>query len=288
MARVPGTIIAISSHVAHGGVGNRGMVFALERLGFETWSVPTILLPRHFGYGPQPKIVPEPHAFALLLDALVAGGRAREVAGIVSGFFASAGQIEATAALVAAVKSARPEALYLCDPVIGDLGRLYVGEGLATLLRDTLLPLADMATPNAFECRWLSGAADDEPLADAAARLPVPTVLVTSAPSPLRGRIANLLVEGGRATLFEHHKVETAAKGTGDLLAALLLARRLAGLSAAEAAERATATLAEITTATAEAGAPELLLAEHQEAIVAPRADVSVRRLNAHKTSHRP
>ena len=41
-----GAVIAISSHVARGSVGNRAMVFALERLGFEVWAVPTIVAAR--------------------------------------------------------------------------------------------------------------------------------------------------------------------------------------------------------------------------------------------------
>jgi pyridoxine kinase len=279
MSKIPGIVIVISSHVAHGGVGNRALVFALERLGFEVWAVPTIMLPRHLGYGPLPRIVPEPHAFGLLLDALVDGDYARNVAGIVSGFFAAAGQIEATAQLAARVKEARPDALYLCDPVIGDVGGLYVGEGLAAQIRDRLLPLADIATPNAFECRWLGNAAEDEPLREVAKRLGPPAVLATSAPALMRGQIGNLLVENGRATLFEHRRVQTAAKGTGDLVAALLLGRRLQGLSTSEATERALSSVAEITAATAEAGAPELLFTELQEALVAPRAKIHVRQL---------
>ena len=49
---MPDVVISISSHVARGCVGNRAMVFALERLGFETWAVPTVLLPHHPGHGP--------------------------------------------------------------------------------------------------------------------------------------------------------------------------------------------------------------------------------------------
>jgi pyridoxine kinase len=173
-----GAVIVISSHVARGGVGNRAMVFALERLGFEVWAVPTVFLPHHPGHGPVSRIVPDEEAFTSLLQKLVGDGRAADVAGIVSGYLASPAQAEAVFQLVATVKAARPDALYVCDPVIGDgvsgqPGRLYVAEDLAEAQRDLLVPIADAATPNAFECAWLSGA-DPKDLERAAAALPPP------------------------------------------------------------------------------------------------------------------
>jgi hypothetical protein len=68
------------------------MVFALERLGFTVWAVPTVVLPHHPGHGPVVPIVPEPGPFTSLLDALGRNGRAAEVAAIVSGYFGSAEQ----------------------------------------------------------------------------------------------------------------------------------------------------------------------------------------------------
>jgi len=277
---MPDVVISISSHVARGSVGNRAMAFALERMGFETWSVPTVILPHHPGHGPAERIVPDPRAFAALLDAMLAGDRATQVAGIVSGYLASAEQAEAIAALVETVKAARPEALYLCDPVIGDAGKLYVAEALADAVREKLLPLADIATPNAFECAWLAGSGESEPDLTALARaLPAPDVLVTSVPAMMRGHIGNLLVTARDAILFEHPMLATSAKGTGDLLAALLLARRLKGQSLAKAAETALSSVFEIVAGTAKAGADELRLAALQDSIVAPHATVVARRL---------
>lgn len=273
-------VISISSHVARGSVGNRAMVFALERLGFETWSVPTVVMPHHPGHGPVEKIVPDAQRFAALLEAMVADGRATDVAGIVSGYLASAEEAEAVAALVGKVKAARPDALYLCDPVVGDAGRLYVAEDLANAVRGKLLPLADIATPNAFECAWLARADTTEPdLVELARALPPPEILVTSAPAMMRGHIGNLLVTARDAILFEHPLLPTSAKGTGDLLAALLLARRLKGQSPAKAAETALSSVFEIVAGTAKAGADELLLAALQDSIVMPHASVVARRL---------
>lgn len=45
----------------------------------------------------------------------------------------------------------------MCDPVLGDNGRLYVPESFVPIYRDELLPLAQISTPNQFEAELLSG-----------------------------------------------------------------------------------------------------------------------------------
>jgi pyridoxine kinase len=278
-----GVVIVISSHVARGSVGNRAMVFALERLGFTVWAVPTITLPHHPGHGPVERIVPGEGEFADLLEALVKDERASQVAGIVSGYLASAGQAQAVAALIEAVKAQRPEALYLCDPVIGDRTGLYVGRHIADAIRDRLLPLADATTPNAFECAWLTEheASEELDLGALAQLLPPPVVLVTSAPSLMRGQSGNLLVSGDEIVLFEHPRLDTAIKGTGDLLAALVMARRMQGRSWPEAVEVALSSVFETLAGSAKANADELMLPAFQVALVEPRARIGVRRLGA-------
>lgn len=255
------------------------MVFALERQGFTVWAVPTVILPHHPGHGPAQRIIPADGAFADLLSALIHVGRVGHVAGIVSGYLASPAQAEAVATLVREVKTARPDALFVCDPVIGDGGNLYVASAVAAAIRDRLLPLADAATPNAFECAWLAGAKEAADLAEQARALPPPVVLVTSAPAFVRGHMGNLLVRDGETLLIEHPASATPAKGTGDLVAALLLARRLQGREWAEAAQMAIASVFEIAAATAKAGRDELMLAEMQDALVRPQAPATVRRI---------
>lgn len=283
MPRTSGVVVCISSHVARGAVGNRGTVFALERLGFEVWAVPTIVLPHHPGHGPAEAIVADEGRFAALLRILIEDGRAANVAGIVSGYLASAEQAHAIAALVRAVKGARPDALYLCDPVIGDAHRLYVGEPVAAAIRDTLLPLADMATPNAFECAWLAGAsgAVEPDLAALGARLAPRSVLVTSAPGLMRGQIGNLFVGEAETILFEHPHLATPLKGSGDLLAALMIARRLQGHDWPRAIELALASVFEVTAGTVKAGANELMLAALQDSLVHPHAPIAIRRMRS-------
>ncbi len=279
-------VISIASHVARGSVGNRAMAFALERLGFETWSVPTIVLAHHPGHGPVERIVPDAGQFASLLEALIDGGRATEVTGIISGYLASPEQAHAVATLVEAVKAARPEALYLCDPVIGDRssgggGGLYVAEPLAAAIRDELLPLADLATPNAFECAWLANAGDAEPDLVALARAPSAAgdprhlgagddARTHRQPPRHRARRAPLRASTACNVRQGHRR---SPRGTPSRAAAQ-------GTEPPEGGgDGALSSMFEIVAGTAKAGADELMLAALQDSLVTPHASVVARRL---------
>ncbi len=152
-----------------GGVGNRAAVFALESRGHAVWSLPTVILPWHPGHGRSTRIAVETTAFASALEDLKGSKWRSEVHAAMTGYFADAGQVHAAAELIRAFKADDPSFVYLCDPVIGDAGGLYVAEPVAAAIRDALMPLADLATPNRFELGWLADAPVDDNAAIAAA-----------------------------------------------------------------------------------------------------------------------
>ncbi|WP_237152857.1 pyridoxal kinase [Oryzibacter oryziterrae] len=275
-------VIVVSSFVARGSVGARA-AFALERLGHRVWTLPTVLLPWHPGHGRAHRHnIPDDH-FADLAGDLAGARWLKEVGAIMTGYFASPAQVEAAARLVAAVKAANPAALHLCDPVLGDNGSLYVPEPVAIAQRDTLLPIADLATPNRFELGWLTGRTveDMTSLIEAARVLGPAEVVVTSAPAVMRGKIATALVNARDTLVAENLLVTGATSGSGDLFAALFVARKLAGATAEAALASAAATTFEIIARTAKAGGDELDLAAEQLAIVNPVASVDIRRFAA-------
>lgn len=274
-------VISVSSHVVRGAVGNRSSVFALEQLGFPVWSVPTVTLPWHPGHGRATRIVPDDFGFAAMIDDLANSGHLAECGAILTGYFGSPGQVEPVARLVAALKEKKPQALYLCDPVIGDSGGLYVPEATALAIRGQLLPLADVITPNQFELEWLIGKPlpDNPSLAEAAFAFGADYALVTSAHAMMAGSTGNLLVEKTSSTLFEHRLLDGPSNGLGDLTSALFLARLLRGESAGQAAERATASVFEMMAAAAKSGSDELQLARHASSLVHPMAMVHSRTL---------
>ncbi len=275
-------IVCISSHVARGAVGNRSAVFALESFGFPVWSVPTVLLPFHPGHGPATRIEPDPNQFAGFLADLLNARWTVEIGAVMTGYMANARQAREVAEFISALRRKLPHLLYLCDPVIGDHGGLYVPRETAEAIRDRLLPLADIATPNRHELAWLAGTGPLETAREAiaAARGLGPTrVVVTSTAAFMRGNIANLLVEREGAWMAEHRLVDGPANGGGDMFSALFLANLLQGMSGPDALARATAAIYEAVARAASRGSDELMPPADRASLMRPAARVELRNL---------
>lgn len=288
-------VLVVSSLVARGSVGGRAAVFTLERLGFPVWFLPTVTLPWHPGHGRASRIVAADDAFAALAGDLAGARWLGEVGAVLTGYFGSPAQVEAARDLVGAVRAANPAALHLCDPVLGDrradgTGGLYVPQATAEAIRDHLVPTADIATPNAYEAGWLAGlptSSTAEAIAAARALGPA-TVVVTSAPAMMTRSVANLLVAGETVVQAEHPMVPGAPNGTGDLFAASFLARRLEGLPAAKALERASATVFDMVARSVRAGADELVLAAEQDVLVHSLTSVQTRGIATPRRTPKP
>ncbi|WP_306120315.1 MULTISPECIES: pyridoxal kinase PdxY [unclassified Roseitalea] len=274
-----GAVAVISSHVARGAVGNRAAVFALETLGFPVIAVPTVLLPWHPGHGAATRIVHDDAVFGRFMADLTGGPFAGEIGAVLSGYLGSARQAEIVAEAVQTLRAANPALLFVCDPVIGDENGLYVPEAVARAIGDRLVPIADIATPNRFELAWLTGRAiaTNAQIVDAARALGPTQVLVTSAHAEAAGHMSNLLVARSGVIEASHAAIDTVPNGTGDLTAALFLARRLAGYRDPEALRLATASVHDLLLRTALRGADELTLAADAAVIATPSAQVAVR-----------
>ena len=277
------SVIVISSHVVRGSVGNRAAVFALETLGFPVWAVPTVILPWHPGHSRATRIVSPPEDFASLIDDLCGAPWLGEVGAVLSGYLGDARQADDVARLVGAVRRANPQAIYMCDPVIGDTSGLYVPESVASAISSKLIPIADIATPNMHELAWLAGApmADLGSILAAAETLGPARVLVTSAPAMMNGSTGNLLVSGGQSLMAEHRLIPDAPNGLGDLMAATLLARLLEDVAEEKALQMATGAVFEILARTARRGADELTLETDAQSLRTPMAMVNMRRVRS-------
>ncbi|WP_165217079.1 pyridoxal kinase PdxY [Affinirhizobium pseudoryzae] len=274
-------VIVISSHVVRGTVGNRAAVFALESLGLPVWALPTILLPWHPGHGPSTRVTMPDEQFGAVIDDLIRAPWLGEVKAVLTGYFGSATQPRHVARLVNALKERNPEIVYLCDPVMGDKGGLYVPQATAEAIRDELIPLASLATPNRYELGWLSGADLDTNAAvmDAAVALGPPKMLVTSAVPMMAGGTGNLYLTGNHALLAEHRLIDNPPNGLGDLLSAVFLARLLSGMDEEKALQLATASVYEILARTAKRGGDELTLETDAASLSTPMAMVQLRHL---------
>ena len=152
-------ILSIQSHVVYGHVGNSAAVFALQRLGREVWPLMSVQFSSHTGYAGWRGRAFDAGMIDECVEGLAAIGALARCAGVLTGYLGKAEIGEAALRAVASVRRANPEAAYACDPVIGDAGRgSYVAAGVAEFFRDRALPSATIATPNAFELEWLTGA----------------------------------------------------------------------------------------------------------------------------------
>jgi pyridoxine kinase len=277
----PAEIVAISSHVVRGAVGNRAIVFALETMGFRVWSLPTVILPWHPGHGPSTRMTTPDGQFAAAVEDLGGSRWSGAIKAVVTGYFGSADQVAPVARLVAKLKQTNPGLLFVCDPVIGDSGGLYVKTEIAEAIRDQLIPIADVATPNRYELGWLSGAAleTNTEIIDAALALGPRRVLVTSAVPMMAGGIGNLLLTDRLALLAEHRMVGNPPNGLGDLTSALFLARLMRGEAEERALQMTTASVFEILARSVKRGADELMLFEDYASFLNPMAMVQIRQL---------
>lgn len=275
-------ILSIQSWVAYGHVGNAAAMFPLQRLGAEVWGVHTVQFSNHTGYGAWTGQVFTAAAIDALVEGVAARGALAGCDAVLSGYMGDREIGEAILDAVGRVRAANPGALYCCDPVIGDDGSgVYVRPGIAELLRERVLPNADIATPNRFELEQLTGCACAT-LAEAqrgaarlAARLRAEgprVVLLTSlrtAETP-PGSIDMLAFEGGHFHLLRTPELALRINGAGDAIAALFLFHRLSSGRAATALERAGSGLWGVLRRTEAAGARELLLVAAQEELVSP------------------
>lgn len=234
-------VLSIQSHVVHGYVGNKAAVLPLQVLGLEVDSINSVQFSNHTGY---PKFTGD-RLGGDALWSLVEGLQSNQLLGyshILTGYIGSASFLRTVLRAVRAIRDARPEAVYICDPVLGDRGKLYVPAELVEIYIDEVLPLANTLTPNHFEAELLTRtsiktAADAFRACALLHARGVRTVVITSADlaadAPAAGSatitlLASQRAEGGGGAC-KRYKIEIPAlpgtyTGTGDLTAALLLA----------------------------------------------------------------
>ena len=231
-------VLILSSLVAASRVGGRVAVSAMEARGIEAVLVPSVLFGRHPGHGAPGGGPVAEDRFGTLLEGIAAQGLFARFNAVLTGYFASAGQVEIAAAAIQEIRKAAPDTIILVDPILGDEGQLYVGEDTATAIRDQLVPLADIITPNAFELGWLSGGDVATPVGFiAAAKAIAPVTFMTSA--SFETGYGTAYHAGGTAVLARHARLDRPPNGTGDFLAAEFLAALVSGTAPGEAFESA-------------------------------------------------
>jgi pyridoxine kinase len=278
------TVLSVQSRVAYGHVGNAASVFALQRLGIEAWALDTVAFSNHTGHGKWRGSAVAASEIAALFDGIAALGVLPQIDALLSGYLGDAATGPVLLDAVERVRRANPQALFCCDPVIGDTDTgSYVTDGIAEFFRDEALKLADIATPNRFELEYLTGAAIatvDEALEAAAVlrgRGPG-TVLLTSLDTE-PDRITMLAAGPDGAWAVETPRLPVMLNGCGDVTAAVFLAHLLRGAGLADALASTAAAIFAVIDTTARLGRYELALVAAQDELVSPSRRFQARRL---------
>jgi pyridoxine kinase len=273
------SVISIQSQVAFGHVGNSAAVFPLQMHGIDVVAVPTTLLSNRPGYPTLRGRVLEAELVADLLRGIAERGAVESAGMILSGYLGSAAIAEAVADFVARARASNAALRYVLDPVLGDRDRgLFVHASIPSLVRDRLLPLAEIITPNHFEFETLCGAearTPDEVLAQARALIArgPDTVVITSAElsGTSASEIETLAVERSGAWRVRTPRVPITPNGTGDLFAALFASALVRGSGTPDALTHAASAMFAVLERTAAAGTTEMRIVESAAELVRPK-----------------
>jgi pyridoxine kinase len=281
-------ILSIQSHVAYGHVGNSAAVFPLQRLGHEVWPVHTVTFSNHTGYGAWRGPLLSPDDVREVITGMEERGALGKVDAVLSGYQGGAGIAEVVLDAVARVKAANPDATYTCDPVMGNAkSGCFVHEDIPPLLRDRVVPKADLITPNQFELGFLTGTSPDTlsstlDSVEAARAMGPSSVLVTSVERPDRpeNSIEMLAVTPEGAWVVQTPLLPLKANGSGDVTAALFTAHYRSTGDAADALARTASSVFGLLRNTYQSGERELQLVQSQDVIADPSREFEVRQVH--------
>uniref|UniRef100_A0A0G4HH28 pyridoxal kinase n=1 Tax=Chromera velia CCMP2878 TaxID=1169474 RepID=A0A0G4HH28_9ALVE len=217
-------ILSIQSHVVHGYVGNKAAIFPLQLLGFHVDFINSVQFVSQFVHKGQKMSGEE---LQILFDGLEGSGH-DTYTHILTGFIGQPSFLQTVTNFVRhakdkAAKGQRGrEVVWVCDPVLGDHGRMYVDPSLVQIYRDEVLPVADVITPNHFELQWLCKREKVSSVEEALEcclelhQMGVETVVVTSMPSPTDENELILVASSVRESRKRRRGDETASGGDGQ------------------------------------------------------------------------
>ncbi|XP_030642170.1 pyridoxal (pyridoxine, vitamin B6) kinase a [Chanos chanos] len=233
-------VLSIQSHVVRGYVGNKSATFPLQVLGFEVDSINSVQFSNHTGYEHWKGQVLTADELKVLYEGIKLNN-VNQYDYVLTGYTRDVSFLEMVVDIIQELKKINPKLVYVCDPVLGDNGSMYVPENLLPVYRNKVVPVANIITPNQFEAELLTGRKistekDAVEVMELLHKMGPDTVVITSSDllSPLGNQY--LVALGSQKTVkpdgtkvtqqirMDIPKVDAVFVGTGDLFAALLLA----------------------------------------------------------------
>ncbi|CAB0564167.1 pyridoxal kinase PdxY [Corynebacterium diphtheriae bv. gravis] len=280
-------ILSIQSHVSYGHVGNSAAVFPLQRIGHEVWPVHTVNFSNHTGYGQWGgELIPAAQV-RNVIDGMEQRGAFERIDAILSGYQGGSDIADVIVDAVARIKEANPQAVYACDPVMGNAkSGCFVSDLIPPLLRDKVVPVADIITPNQFELEYLTGVPAHDTTSTleaiaAAQEMGPDTVLVTSVRRPETPADAIEMIAANEQGAWSVRTpfIDFKRNGSGDVTAALFTGHYIRERNAADALARTASSVFDLIETTFTADSRELLIIESQEVIAHPRLQFEVEQI---------
>lgn len=276
-------ILSIQSHVVFGYAGNKAATFPMQLLGADVWALNTVQFSNHTQYGKWGGMVMPQGQIADIVQGIANIDQLKNCDAVLSGYIGSAQQVQEIIDVVHRVKAVNPNAIYLCDPVMGhpDKGCI-VAAGVKEGLVEIALPNADLLTPNLVELRELTGLRVEN---FEEAVLAVKALLAKGIKKVLVKHLSKVGKEKDKfEMLFANHEgiwhisrplhqFDREPVGVGDLTAGIFLANLLNGKSDLEAFEHTANAVNEVMEVTHDLGQYELQVIAARERILKPRCD---------------
>jgi len=151
-------VLSIQSHVVFGHAGNAAAVFPMQRIGIEVLPLNTVQFSNHTQYPSFTGKVLESGQITSLAEGIDNIGKLAKINGVVSGYLGSKAQGREILAVVNKIKQLNPQAIYLCDPVMGhpEKGCIVAPEVSDFLLQEAAVA-ADLICPNQLELNSFAG-----------------------------------------------------------------------------------------------------------------------------------
>lgn len=274
------TILSIQSHVAYGYVGNRAATFPLQRLGYDVNVINTVQFSNHTGYGKWRGEIFSAEHIDQVIQGLVELGILQNCQAVLSGYLGKQEIGNEVLKAVALCRQTNPELVYLCDPVMGDIGRgIFVQPDIPSFIAEYAIPQATILTPNHFEMELLTqqNIASVASAKQACTKLkahPNQIIIITS--FRREGTSADELElfmsapEGNFLISTPYLAFAKAPNGTGDLFSALFLGHYLTHHNAVKALELTVASVYGILEYTFRQTYREMQIIKAQDQIIQP------------------
>lgn len=285
-------ILSIQSHVVFGHAGNSAAEFPMRRLGVNVWPLNTVQFSNHTQYRQWTGTVMPASHLVDIADGISAIDELKRCDAVLSGYMGSPEQGNAIIEIVKKTKSANPNAIYLCDPVMGHPEKgCFVAPGVSEFLCNTALPIADMMAPNILELEELNG---KQPINNVDEAIVVCRALCKKGPKAIlvkhlsragyqNDRFEMLLVTSNEAWHIHRPLVDFGVRqpvGVGDMTSGLFLANILLGKSLVESFEHTTSAVYAVMLETLKRNEYELQLVAAQDEIAKPTQWFSAKKID--------